>query len=184
MTLTTHPFTRALVAAIGVTLCLAASAANISKPVHDQAQSELKAAFKAEREACNRQTGNAKDVCEETVKGREKVAMAHLEYQRSGTPRDMNKLVQARYDARYEVAKEMCDDQSGNAKDVCVAQAKAEHDKAKANAKASKQVAEARADASEERMKADYKVASERCDAMSGQAKDSCQAAARARFGQ
>lgn len=184
MTSQLNRLAHALVFAVGIGTGMAASAANITKPIHDQAQAELKASFKAEREACNRMTDNAKDVCQDTVDGREKVAMAHLNYQRSGSARDMNKVVEARYDARYEVAKEMCDDRSGNDKDVCVKQAKAEHDKAKADAKMNKKVAEARADAMDDKAKADYKVATERCAAMSGQAKDSCQAAARARFGQ
>jgi hypothetical protein len=164
--------------------CLAASAANITPAAYDSARKDLQATYKAEREACNQMSGNAKDVCEDTVEGKEKVAMAHLQYLRSGDAKDRMKVTEARYEARYEVAKEMCDDQAGNAKDVCVAQAKASHEKAKAEAKASKQVAEARNDAADAKDKADYKVASERCDAMSGNAKDSCMASARARFGQ
>jgi hypothetical protein len=38
----------------------------------------------------------------------------------------------------YNVAKEKCDDQSGDAKSACVNQAKADHDKAKADIKAMK----------------------------------------------
>jgi hypothetical protein len=40
--------------------------------------------------------------------------------------------------ARYEVAKEKCDDQSGDAKDACVNQAKADHERAKAAMKKTK----------------------------------------------
>jgi outer membrane protein TolC len=118
------------------------------------------------------------------VNGREKVAMAHLQYQRSGDAKDMARLNEARYEARYEVAKEMCDDQAGNAKDVCLAQARAERDKAKANVQMAKNVTEASRDADATKAEADYKVARERCDAMSGNAKDACVASARARYGQ
>jgi len=38
----------------------------------------------------------------------------------------------------YEVAKEKCDEQAGDAKDACVNQAKANHEKAKAQIKAMK----------------------------------------------
>lgn len=164
--------------------CVAASAANITPAAYDSARKDLQTTYKTEREACNQMSGNAKDVCVDTVQGKEKVAMAHLQYQRSGDAKDMNKLAEARYEARYEVAKEMCDDQAGNAKDVCVAKAKADYDKAKADAKLKKSTTEARNDAAEVKDKADYKVASERCDAMSGNAKDSCVATARARYGQ
>jgi hypothetical protein len=173
----------ACVVATGL-VCAAAGAANISSAVYNRASDELKATYKAEREACNQMNGNAKDICVETAKGKEKVAMANLKYQRSGDAKDMAKVTEARYDARYEVAKEMCDDQAGNAKDVCVAKAKADHDKAKADAKLKKSVTEARNDAVDAKDKADYKVASQRCDAMSGDAKDVCMASARARYGQ
>jgi hypothetical protein len=165
-------------------ICGAAAAANISSATYDGAKDQVKASMKTERQVCDGMSGNAKDICVETVKGKEKVAMAHLQYQRSGNVKDRAKLAEARADANYAVAKEVCDDQSGNAKDVCVAKAKAEHDGAKANAKMNKEVAEARNDAADTKDKADYKVASERCEGMSGNAKDSCMAAARARYGQ
>jgi hypothetical protein len=165
-------------------VCAAAGAANISQAVYGRASDELKAAYKTEREACNQMSGNAKDICVETAKGKEKVAMAHLQYQRSGDAKDRAKLTEVRYDARYEVAKEVCDDQAGNAKDMCVAEAKADHEKAKADAKLQKTMTEARNDATDAKDKADYQLASQRCDAMSGDAKDVCMASARARYGQ
>jgi hypothetical protein len=165
-------------------VCAAAGAANISAATYGPARDDIKAAYKAERDACSKMSGNAKDVCVETAKGKEKVAIAHLQYQRSGDAKDMNKLTEARFDSRYGLAKELCDDQAGNAKDVCVAKAKSDHDKAKADAKMKKSVTEARNDATDAKDKADFKVASERCDAMSGNAKDACMASARARYGQ
>jgi hypothetical protein len=165
-------------------VCAVAAAANISPAVHDAARTQLKTSYKAEREACDRLSGNAKDICVETAKGKEKVALAHLQYQRSGDAKDLNKLAEARYVARYEVAKEACDDQTGNAKDVCLAKAKADREKAKADAKMNKQTREARSDAMEAKDKADYKLAAERCDAMKGNDKDACMASARARYNQ
>jgi hypothetical protein len=165
-------------------VCSIAGAANISPAVHDAARDQLKASYKAEREACDRLAGNAKDICIETAKGKEKVAMAHLQYQRSGDAKDLGKLAEARYEARYELAKEACDDQAGNAKDVCMATAKADRDKAKADAKANQQTRAARSDALDAKEQADYKVAAERCDTLSGKDKDVCIASARARYGQ
>lgn len=173
----------ACVVSTGV-LCAAAGAANLTPAIYDAARDQLKSTYKDERDACDKMTGNAKDICVETAKGQEKVAMAHLQYQRTGDAKDMSKLSEARYDARYEVAKEVCDDQTGKPKDVCVATAKAEFKKAKADMKMNKEVAEARNDAERTKDKADYKVAAERCDATTGFAKDSCMASARARFGQ
>lgn len=158
------------------------ASANLTRPVYVLAKEEVKSMFKAEREKCSSLAGNAKDVCVERAKGHEKVALANLEYQLTGSVKDRNDYLESRYEARYELAKEMCDAQSGNAKDVCIAQAKASRDKAKADMKADKAVAEAQSDAMETKLKADYQVASERCASLSGEAKDSCQASARARY--
>ena len=118
-----------------------AASATLSKPVYNTAKDEVKAMYKAERDKCDSLAGNLKDVCVERAKGQEKVALANLEYQYTGKDKDRNDYLEARYEARYKVAKEMCDDKAGNAKDVCVAEAKAAHDRAKANLKANKAVA-------------------------------------------
>ena len=127
-------------------------------------------------------TDNAKDVCVEQAKAGEKVALAQLEANYSGNPKDEAKLHTAQYEARYAVAKEKCDDQSGNAKDVCVQEAKTARDKAKADAKLTKTVTTAMATDVDAKMKADYKLAREKCDSLSANAKDICVASAKARY--
>ena len=179
--MTRFPAPRLLCALLFVGLAGAASA-NLTKPVYSTAKDEVKAMFKAEKDKCDALSGNAKDVCVERAKGHEKVALAHLEYQYTGKEKDRNDYLEARFDAKYKIAKEACDSLSGNAKDVCVADAKAAHDKAKADLKANKKIAEAQSDQMETKLKADYKAANERCDALSGDAKDSCQASAKARY--
>jgi hypothetical protein len=129
------------------------------------------------------------------AKGAEKVAKAELEAQYKPSPRNDEKLAVAKADAAYDVAKERCDDQSGNGKDVCIKDAKAAQVKAKESAKVARastdtsssskaaNVSETKKDATAEKREADYKVAKERCDALSGNAKDSCQSDAKAKFG-
>ena len=104
----------------------------------------------------------------------------------------------ARAEADYEVAKEKCDDLSGNTKDVCKKDAKAAHVHAVENAKLVKaataagetrtekaaNVAEARKDAAAEKREADYKAAAERCYALSGDLKSKCVDDAKRRFAQ
>ena len=102
---------------------------------------------------------------------------------RTGDPKDSAKLAMAKADAAYEVAKEKCDDRSGNDKDVCVKEAKANHTKATADAKANKKVAEVRKDAAEDKRDASYNLAKEKCDALSGDSKSQCLATAKARHG-
>ena len=180
--MTTRSHAPRLMFALILTGLAGVASANLTKPVYSAAKDEVKTMFKAERDRCGPLSGNAKDVCVERAKGHEKVALAHLEYQHTGTTKDRNDYLEARYEAKYELAKEKCDSASGNAKDVCMAEAKSARDKAKADLKANKAIAEAQDDQMEAKLKADYKAAKERCDSLSGDAKDSCQASAKARY--
>jgi len=127
--------------------------------------------------------GNAKDICVEEAKAKEKVARAELEYGYTGKAGDRNKVAVARAESAYAVAKEKCDDKAGNAKDVCVKEAKAVEIKALADAKLGKEIGEAKKDAAADKRDADYNVAVEKCDALAGDAKASCIAAAKTKFG-
>ncbi len=161
----------------------AAHAASMTKAEHDTSKSRIESDYKAAKAACDSKSGNAKDVCQEEAKAAEKVALADLKYAYTGDAKDHNKLMETKAETAYDVAKEKCDDLSGNAKDVCVQQAKATEAKAKADAKMGKQIGEAKTDATADKRDADYKVAKEKCDALAGDAKSSCMADAKARFG-
>lgn len=160
-----------------------AHAAGMSKADHNSAKARISANYKAERSACASQAGNAKDICNEEASAKQKVARAELQYGYSGKPADLTKVKVAKAESAYSVAKEKCDDQSGNAKDVCVQEAKAVEVKALADAKMSQQIGEAKVDASEAKRDADYQVAVEKCDALAGDAKASCLSTAKASFG-
>jgi hypothetical protein len=162
--------------------CGAAQANNYSKAVYDKAKDEVKATYKAERDSCDKMSGNAKDICVEEAKGHEKIALAQLDYNNTGKPDDQMKVNEAMYESRYAVAKERCDDMAGDRKDVCMREAKTTYEKSKADAKANKKIAEAQDDANKDKMKADYKLARERCDSLAGDPKDACIASAKARY--
>ena len=183
-----------LLAAAGLTMSGAALAQPMTKDARDQAYKAAEAQYKSDRDTCNAHSGNAKDVCVEEAKGREKVARAEADASYQNTPKARENARQARADAAYDVAKEKCDDLAGNAKDVCVKQAKAAHVKALADAKVDRVAADTRNDAAqktadaqraatEEKRDAEYKVAIEKCDALAGAAKDACVRDARTRFG-
>lgn len=89
----------------------------------------------------------------------------------------------AKAESAYAVAKERCDDKSGNDKDLCVKEAKAAETKALADAKLGKVIGEARTDAAGEKREADYKVAVQKCEVMAGDAKSACVADAKMKFG-
>jgi hypothetical protein len=172
----------------------AATAAAMSKDSRDQAYKSAEAQYKTDKESCKSLTGNAKDICMEEAKGKEKVAKAEADAAYKNTPKAREAARVARADASYNVAKEKCDDQTGNAKDVCVKEAKAAHVRAKADAKVDRVAADttqtsvektaaARKDAAEDKRDADYKVAIEKCDALAGAAKDNCVKDAKMRYG-
>ena len=169
--------------AAALAISSAAFSATISKADYKARKAQISDTYKADKKACGSLAGNAKDICLQEAKGKEKVARAEVEYQYTGKPADNQKLAVAKADAVYEVAKEKCDDLAGNPKDVCVKEAKAAHVAAKADARTVKTVAATRADASDEKRDAQYKVAAEKCDALSGDAKTSCIKTAKGRYG-
>jgi hypothetical protein len=161
----------------------AAYAATMTKADYKAGKTRISADYKTDKAACASLKANAEDVCVQEAKAKEKVALAELEYGYTGKATDGNKVLVAKAESAYAVAKERCDDKSGNAKDVCVQEAKAVQTKALADAKMGKEIGEAKKDAAADKLDADYKVAIEKCDALAGDAKSSCVAAAKAKFG-
>jgi len=172
----------ALVAASILVLPLA-QAATMTKADYNADKTRISADYKADKAACAGQAGNAKDICVEQAKAKEKVARAELEYAYTGKSSDRNKVLVTKAESAYAVAKEKCDDQTGNAKDVCVKEAKAVEIKALADAKMGKKIGAAKTDAAEDKRDADYNVAMQKCDGLSGDAKTTCVTAAKSRFG-
>ena len=160
-----------------------AQAATMDKAQYAAAKDRISAEYKTEKAACGSMSDNAKDICIEEAKAKEKVARADLEYGYTSKPADQNKLLKVKAETSYAVAKEKCDDKTGNDKDVCRKDAKALEVRALADAKMGKQIGEAKKDAAADKTDANYKVAAEKCDAMTGDAKASCMSAAKAKFG-
>ena len=170
------------------------TATPMSKDSYKMAKSSADAQYKVDRDACSPMSGNAKDICIAEAKGKDNIAKAEAEAAYQNTAKHRESVRLARADATYNVAKEKCDDLTGNSKDVCVKEAKAGLVKAKADAKVDRVVADtrqdaavkqmdARKDASADKRDADYKVVIEKCDALAGAAKDSCVSNAKVQFG-
>ena len=184
----------ALAAGVTVGFVDIAAAQMMTKDARAMAYKNAEAQYKTEKDACSRMSGNAKDICVEQAKGKEKIAKADADAAFENTPKKRQAARLARADSAYAVAKEKCDDLAGNTKDVCVKEAKAAHVKAKADANVDRVVADSRNTATEkttdakreaanDKRDADYKVAIEKCDAFSGTAKDTCVRDAKSRFG-
>jgi hypothetical protein len=177
-----HPTIQTVLLCWSLLSLTAAQAEMISKPDYKAGKTRISEAYKADKVACKTQSGNAKDVCQEEAKGKEKVARAELEYSYTGKEADGNKVNVAKAKAAYKIAKEKCDDLAGSAENVCVQEAKAVEQKALADAKMGKEIGEAKKDASAEKMEADHKVAREKCDALAGDTKANCVSAANTKF--
>jgi len=161
----------------------AANATTMTQAEYTSGKTRISADFKADKAACAALAANAKDICIEQAKAKERVARAELEYGHTGKSGDRHKVLVAKAESSYAVAKERCDDKSGNDKDVCVKEAKAVEVKALADAKMGKEIGEAKKDAAADKRDANYDVAAEKCDALKGDAKASCIADAKAKFG-
>lgn len=166
----------------------------ISKDAYDSAVKNAETQNKMDKEACSSRSGNAKDICLAEANGREKVAKADAEAAYKNTPTAREDARTTRAEATHNVAKEKCDELSGNSKDVCVKEADAALVKAKADAKvdrvtadthqnAATKQAEVRKEADKDKRDADYNVAIEKCDALAGSAKDTCVSNAKVQFG-
>ena len=168
--------------------------APISKDAYDTAFKNAETQYKMDKDACSSRSGNAKDICVAEANGKEKIAKADAEAAYKSTPKAREDARVTRADATYNVAKQRCDELSGNPKDVCVKQANAVLIKAKADAKVDRVSADAKQDsamkeadarkqAAEDRRDADYKVAIEKCDAFTGSAKNTCVSNAKVQYG-
>lgn len=113
-----------------------AYAADTDKAAYNAAKDKAAANYKAAKAQCKSLKGNAEDICMEEAK----VARARMEadavaQHKAGDVTDWRKAREEVAKAEYELAKEKCDDQSGNAKKACTLDAKAAKDSAIAEAK-------------------------------------------------
>ncbi len=168
--------------------------APISKDAYDTAVRNAETQYKIDKDVCAARSGNAKDICLAEASGKEKIAKADAEAAYKNTPKAREDARIARAEANHNIAKERCDDLSGNSKDVCVKEADATLTKVKADAKVDRvaadtkddvamKEADARRQAATDKRDADYKVAAEKCDALSGSAKSTCISEAKLRYG-
>ena len=188
-----------LIAGAGIALsgAMAAQAEGMPGPLTKDAYhartEQAKAQYETDTASCKSMAGNAKDVCEVQAKGKRDVAIADAEAGYKNTPAARYDARVARVEASYKVAKEKCDDLSGNPKDVCQKDATAKEVAGKADAKVDKVATEseqsamkktvaARGDAADDKRDANYSLAIQRCDSLAGDAKDQCVKSAKARF--
>ncbi len=195
----------AVAVAIGLAFSTGAMSEDMSRDAYKAQEDQIEARYEVAKEACDGFDGNAKDICQAQAKGGEKTARAELEAEYKPTPKNQYQARVARAEAEHAVARERCDDKSGNMKNVCQQEAKAAETAAKADAKAQmkttdanieagetsavarnqagEESADARNEAAAETSEADYAVAKQKCDAFAGTRKEQCINDAKAQYG-
>ncbi len=195
----------ALATAILLTFNVGTMAQTLSKSDYEARKDSIKAQYKAAKEKCDALSGNAGDICEAEAKGQKNVATAELEANYEPNNKTRYEALKAKAEADYDLAKEKCDDLSGNAKDVCVKEAKAAYVNAESSAKMHTDITGhekastdskhdnvkvrekgdevLRKDVTENKANSAYAVEKEKCDAFSGSAKESCINKAKRQFG-
>ena len=109
----------------------------MNKDAAKVAKDRIEETAKADKKACDGLKDNAKDICQAEAKAKEKVALAELKFQETGKDSDRVKLAEVRAETAYDVAKERCEDQQGDARSACKKQAKETEKSALADAKKS-----------------------------------------------
>ncbi len=107
------------------------SVSAMTKDEYKVAKDKIEATYKSDKQACDAMKDNAKDVCMKEAKGKENIAKAELEQGYKPSDKNMKKVSTVKADSAYDIAKEKCEDQKGDAEKTCKNSAKMEHDNAK-----------------------------------------------------
>ncbi|AGU49229.1 hypothetical protein VAPA_1c21250 [Variovorax paradoxus B4] len=99
------------------------------------ARERIGANLKAALGQCELQVELARAVCIKEAQGRQKVALAELDHQRSPSDANARRLAEARVSASYDVARETCNERQGGDKAACLSRASEEESKARAGIK-------------------------------------------------
>ncbi len=191
--------------AIGMAFSSGVMAQALSKQEYKDTMERIESDYSSDKKNCQSLSGNANDICMAEADGKEKVAKANLEARDKNTKSAYHDARIVGIEARYSVAKERCDEKTGNNKDVCMKEAKAAEVTAKADAKAQmksskahamanekstearkdarEKSADARHDAAVDKHDAEFSVAKEKCDVLAGNARTNCINDAKARYG-
>lgn len=186
-TLNVWPYVKFASVALAATLAsfamsMQASAQSMSNSDYSAAKTRLSSEYKADKVICKQLTANAKDICIEEAKAKEKVAKAELNFSYTAKASDKVKISTVKADTSYAVAKEKCDDLSGVPKTTCRTDAKAMHTKTLADIKMGKQISAAKMDDAQTKLDADYKVSTQNCASLAEDARASCVTAAKIKF--
>jgi hypothetical protein len=186
----------AILAVTSLAFSVSVMAQGMSSREYKTAEKSIAADYLSAKASCDVFADNARDICLAEAKRSERISKAELESNYKPSGKASYKLKLAKGNGDFMVAREKCDDSTGNARDVCVkeaeavvvsvrADAKAKLLTTKANRNADRKSSDARVKAEEagiearheavgEKRNANLAVAIEKCDAAAGDAKAVC----------
>lgn len=169
--------TRLFILAAALSCAFSTATLAMTKAEHTTQKDTIAGDYKTARDKCGSLKPNAKDICMSEAKGVRMVTKTGLESAYGPSARHTEKVAMAKGDAAYAIAKEECDDSSGNVKAVCKKDVKTAHVKAtdearvvRVNAAAGSVEKSARNMADKGENEANYKSAAARCDVTAWQA--------------
>ena len=168
------PATRCLLAVLCMAPAHGASLSSVDDLTASKARAQ--AGLVADRAACDNLGGNARDVCREQARGKERVAKAELDLAHTGSRESQDRVTAVKLDAAYDIARTRCNAQTGSAKTVCTKEAR--DDRAKGHIRLARQ--QPTPIGTDDRREADYRAAAQKCGGMAVDARAGCLAAAKA----
>jgi hypothetical protein len=172
---------------------VAAHATPMSRDAYKAQEMRIEAEYDAAQARCKPLKGNARDVCNEQVRGVRDIQQAELALQYKPTADNDEKLRIAKAEAIYAVSLQKCKPLDGNAREICRKDAKAVFAGAKAEAKLQKDVVaqqmrsdgivRERTERDDKLAEAQFNAARERCEMLPADGRDVCLQDARRRFG-
>ena len=130
----------------------------------------------AQHAACKALHGQARLVCHEEEKGRDRVAHAERMLRDTGSAAYAHRLHVVRAQAAFAVSRQRCEAQSGQAQRTCIHEAKAVESQALADTKLRAPASPPAPDAGEAERAGQHR-ALEKCGAMAGEARNHCSTA-------
>lgn len=155
----------------------------LSRAVYDGAKADIEAAFQTDRRSCERLEGNTRKVCVVESNGRERIALAQLEFNHRGDAESELRLRRLQYEVRFEVAKQRCAALPPLPRQNCMEQAQAERKLARESLITTGQLPQPVDEQVAIKRRADHSLAMTRCEALAGEARAVCSASVQARYG-
>jgi hypothetical protein len=172
----------AVAAALGLYVVTVAADDAVAEATHEARIERAEADHKVAIATCDPLTGNAKDICEARADLVLVTAKSNAKAKHEGTAEAHAEARQDIADAELALARQKCDEATGNAQDVCVKEAELKHTSATTAIDANDEVATAVDERTEEVRDAQYTLAMEKCEPLRGDAQDRCEAAAKVKF--